>query len=686
MIKLSKIGKKYKEGDSEKWVLKDISLILPSKGLVAIQGESGSGKSTLLNLISMMEKPDEGVIKINGRNVEKLSEKEKEDFRFFECGFIFQHFNLFEDVTAKDNIVHSLLMGGVDSKTAKDKANTLLKEYKLEHLANKKTSVLSGGEKQRIAILRTIIRSPRIILADEPTGALDEKNEKAIMKMLKEYSKENLVVFVSHNERIIKKYSDRILKIRNGGISDDSKILRKADPEPMAKRKRGNSSRWIIDVTRGHFKKDIKRNALSFAGTLISFFGILISLGFYSSSKDTIEKEKKKSLLYTSASVSLVQEEEIEGSPLTLNRTRRPIFGDLERALDGLARIECDYSYFIPSYSAYTFNGEKKDPVSFAPISDITLKDRHRSMLLEGDPPRRDSLEFVLVNKEFADLFSESVLNHKIEISNSVKVLRNNIEDSLDFSFEFYIGGVVDEFSFLNSPRVYYSLNAIKANLSSLKLENISKAEGSNVDALSLVEECAGDSPYGSYAYSIFFSEDNAPAIERLMHELDKGDTGLKITSQSFDVIQSFSTLVDAFTACLVPFLILALVSSFAITCFTSYSSYLSKRKEFAIMHALGARSEDVSNINLLENVGVSILSGISALALAFPLSRLFSIMLDKRVHIANLVTLKINAFNVPFFPILVILIFSLVFPLFGSAIPQFVFRKQSLVKELSDE
>ena len=127
-------------------------------------------------------------------------------------------------------------------------------------------------------------------------------------------------------------------------------------------------------------------------------------------------------------------------------------------------------------------------------------------------------------------------------------------------------------------------------------------------------------------------------------------------------------------------------VSSFAINCFTSYSSYLSKRKEYAIMHALGARREDVSNINLLENVGVSILSGASALALAFPLSRLFSLLLDKRVHIANLVNLQVNAFGVPLLPILVILIFSLLFPLFGSAIPQFVFRKQSLVKELSDE
>ena len=128
MIKLSKVGKKYKEGDSEKWVLKDISLLLPSKGMVAIQGESGSGKSTLLNLISMMEVPDEGTIKINGRNVEKLSEKEKEDFRFFECGFIFQHFNLFEDITARDNIAHSLMMGGVEPKIAKIEAQELLKK------------------------------------------------------------------------------------------------------------------------------------------------------------------------------------------------------------------------------------------------------------------------------------------------------------------------------------------------------------------------------------------------------------------------------------------------------------------------------------------------------------------------------------------------------------------------------
>lgn len=686
MIKLSKIGKKYLEGSDEKWVLRGINLTFPSTGLIAIKGESGSGKSTLLNLISMMETPDEGTIRINGRNQEKFSEKDKEDFRLFECGFIFQHFNLFEDITAEENIIQSLTMGGEDYKTAKDKADALLSKYKLDDIKERKASLLSGGEKQRVAVLRTIIRNPQIILADEPTGALDSKNEKLVMKLLKDYSLSHLVIFVSHNERIVKKYADRIIKIKDGGVSDDSNILRKAEKENSIKRKRGSNWRWIIDVTKAHFKKDIKRNVLSFVGSFISFVGILISIAFYSSSQDTIDKEKKKSLLYTTASVSLVQEEEIEGSPLTLNRTRRPSYSELEKTLNGLARIDCDYTYFLPSYSAYSFNGEKMDPVAFSPVSDITLKDRKDNLLIEGAPPKRDSLESVLVNKEFADLFSESVINHKIEVTNSVKVIKNNVEDSLDFSFDFIVAGVVEEFSFLNSPRVYYSNNSIRANLTNLKLEKISQKEGRELDALDMVEQAEPDSVYGSYAYNIFFEEDNAPMIEALMKELQNGDTGLSISSQSFDMIQSFSTLVDAFTACLLPFLALALASSSAISCFTAYSSYLSKRKEYAIMHAMGARREDISNINLLENVTVSLLSGLTSLVVTFPLSRLFSYLLDRNIHIKSLVNLTLSSFGIPFFPVFVILVFALLFPLIGSAIPQYAFRKQSLVKELSDE
>lgn len=686
MIKLSKVGKKYIEGGEERWVLRDLDLLLPTKGLISIKGESGSGKSTLLNLISMMEKCDEGDVYINGRNASKLIEKEREDFRLFDCGFIFQHFNLLEHLNVIDNIAFPLLMSGINRRIAEEKASELLKKYKLEYLKEQKTSLLSGGEKQRVAILRAIINEPKIILADEPTGALDNKNEKLVMEHLKEYSKEHLVIMVSHNDRIVKKYSDRIIKLKDGGISDDSSLLKKEETTKVVNRVRNNNWGWIANVTKGYFKKDLKRNILSFAGSLISFFGILIAIGFYSSSQITIEKEKKKSLLYTSASVSLIKEEEIEGSPLTLNRTSRPNYSELEDLLQGVATIECDYSYFIPSYSAYSINGELRDPVAFAPIEDITLKSRSENMVIDGAAPETDSLDRVLVNKEFASLIGESPIKHKIKITNSLKIIDGNIEDSLDFSFSFYIAAVVEEFSFLNSPRIYYSLNSIKAHLANLYLEKISIARGKNYSVLDYIESCPSDSVYGSYAYNIFFSEDNAKRVFDIRDKLKREGSDLTITSEALDTMQTFSSLVDAFTASLAPFLILALISSFAINCFTSYSSYLSKRKDFAIMHALGARGEDVSNINLFENTIVSISSMIASLVLGYPLSRLFSFLLSRSVQIKGLVDLHLNAFGIPLFPILLILVFALVFPIIGSVIPQYLMRKQSLVKELSDE
>lgn len=222
LLKLSNITKKYKLADNkDKVVLGNVSVTFPECGLVSIVGKSGSGKSTLLNMISLLDKPTNGCVYFNNQNINKWNLKQKEEYRTKDVGIVFQHYHLLENESALFNVMLPALISGKKTKEAEIAAKNLLKSIDFkEKLYKSKCQDLSGGEKERIAILRALINEPKIILADEPTGALDSKNSTLVMNTLKDISKERLVIVVSHNEELVHKYSDQIILIKDGRISD----------------------------------------------------------------------------------------------------------------------------------------------------------------------------------------------------------------------------------------------------------------------------------------------------------------------------------------------------------------------------------------------------------------------------------------------------------------------------------
>lgn len=209
----------YKVDDKENQVLKHFSYIFPNTGLVGIIGKSGSGKSTLLNMLSLLDSPTSGNIFFNGQNMQKWSSKRKVEFRNKDIGVIFQHYHLIESESVIYNIILPYLISGGSEKEGKNKAVKLLESinYKKE-LYGQVVSNLSGGEKQRVAILRALINDPKVILADEPTGALDSHNSKLVMEILKDISKTKLVVVVTHNIELIKKFADKTIELKDGSL------------------------------------------------------------------------------------------------------------------------------------------------------------------------------------------------------------------------------------------------------------------------------------------------------------------------------------------------------------------------------------------------------------------------------------------------------------------------------------
>ena len=222
MLQIEKIHKKYITGDLVQTALNDVSLNLRDNELVAILGPSGSGKTTLLNIIGGLDHYDSGDLIINGISTKRYTDRDWDSYRNHTIGFVFQSYNLIPHQTVLSNVELALTISGVSKSERKKRAIEALEKVGLGNQLHKKPNQMSGGQMQRVAIARALINDPDILLADEPTGALDSETSVQVMELLKGVAKDRLVVMVTHNPELAEEYATRIVKVRDGKIIDDS--------------------------------------------------------------------------------------------------------------------------------------------------------------------------------------------------------------------------------------------------------------------------------------------------------------------------------------------------------------------------------------------------------------------------------------------------------------------------------
>ena len=218
MIELNSIRKAYQTGSQSLIVLKGIDCTIEEGELVAIMGSSGSGKSTLLNVLGLLDDFDEGSYVLNGQNMDGLSEKAAARYRSDFLGFVFQSFNLISYNTALENVALPLYYQGVPRKERQARALSFLTKVGLADWAEHLPNQMSGGQKQRVAIARALIANPNVILADEPTGALDSVTSDEVMALLKEINGEGITIVVVTHENEIANQCDRIIRLKDGRI------------------------------------------------------------------------------------------------------------------------------------------------------------------------------------------------------------------------------------------------------------------------------------------------------------------------------------------------------------------------------------------------------------------------------------------------------------------------------------
>jgi len=309
MLEIKNITKVYKTGDFVQKALDKVNINFRESEFVSILGPSGSGKTTLLNIIGGLDKYDSGDLVINEVSTKKYKDRDWDSYRNHRIGFVFQSYNLIPHQTVLSNVELALTLSGIDKKERRKRAINALKEVGLTDHIHKKPNQMSGGQMQRVAIARALVNNPDILLADEPTGALDSETSTQIMKILKKISKNKLVIMVTHNPDLAKEYSNRIISLKDGKIINDTNIYDgKSDTESkyIKPKKTGMSFFTALSLSLNNLMTKKGRTFLTaFAGS-IGIIGIALILSLSNGVDKYIEK---------------VQEDALTSYPLSLEKT-----------------------------------------------------------------------------------------------------------------------------------------------------------------------------------------------------------------------------------------------------------------------------------------------------------------------------------------------------------------------------
>lgn len=318
MLELKKITKEYDVAGLKQLALNKINIKFRQNEFVSILGQSGSGKTTMLNIIGGLDKYTTGDLIINGISTKKYTDHDWDIYRNHRVGFVFQSYNLIPHQTALQNVELALTLSGIGKEERRKRAIAVLKKVGLEKQINKRPNQMSGGQMQRIAIARALVNDPDILLADEPTGALDSETSLQVMDLLKEIAKEKLVIMVTHNPELAINYSTRIVKLLDGKIIDDTNPFNgeeqiKEVKENKSKAKTSMNFKTALSLSLNNLMTKKGRTLLtSFAGS-IGIIGIALILSLSNGIQKYIEKTEQETL----ASYPLtIQKESIDMSTL----------------------------------------------------------------------------------------------------------------------------------------------------------------------------------------------------------------------------------------------------------------------------------------------------------------------------------------------------------------------------------
>lgn len=578
MLILRNISKQYER--SGNFVLSNINLEFKDKGLVSVLGPSGCGKTTLLNLIGGLDTPSEGEIIVDDFTLNNLRKKDLNRYHNQYVGFVYQNYNLINYLNVSENI----------ELIAKNQFTDKLLEYL--HLYNKKFSKiknLSGGEKQRVAIARSLINNPHILLCDEPTGALDIKTSHEIMELLKNISKNMLVIMVTHNKDLANKYSDRIITLEDGSVIKDTKKQRNTLPRKHNLKKIKISFSRIIKIILNNIKNKYKRNILTILAFSIGLIALSLVLAISNGFNKSLEKEEKESLSKYPIFIS--------ETSLNLDKSIKDIFSSTELHNE-------EYIYKEKT--------EHKNIITKEYIDDLNkinkfLNYQINTYILDGKI-------LTISDKKLEEI--NIISGNDIKETNEVLLFVNNNTINAE---------VLESLGFTKEK---YSYNEIINYEFKIKKENYKIVGIASIESDSYLSNINGLLSYQSLPNIIPLSISLYPKDYKSKSEILKhleNYKAVEFTDYSSTIKSLSKSLMNGITVILISFSAISLMVSTIMIGIISYISIYERIKEIGLFKSLGLSNFYIKVIFMGENV----LLGIIASSFSFIVSKCISIPLN---------------------------------------------------------
>ena len=726
MLTLKNIKKIYEQGDEA--VLYDINLTFNKNEFVSILGCSGAGKSTLLNIIGGLDDKTSGKLLINGKDIYKHDDLNLDYYRKNNVGFIFQNYNLIEHLTVYENVMLPLLL--TNSKNKHKRVLKILDKTGLKGKKNSKICDLSGGQKQRVAISRALINNPDIILADEPTGALDYKTGYEIMNLIKKLSKNKLVIMVTHNKVLAKKYSSRIIYLDKGRVISDTNPSKEKNEYFSTKFKSGNLS---IKNALLYSIKTIKAKRKSFLLTSLSSSIGLILVALIISVSNGLKKEmnlyEKNVLSSLPIVIPSVKTKISDKSKIPKNKlysydykeenSINPINDDFVKYINKMKTKDlCDIKYDRNlKFNVLTEGYNLLDNVEFIQMPSIKYIKKNYTLLAGSYPKNKNELMLVADQKNRIDknILDALKFNGDVNVSD---IFKKNMK--LIFNDDFYIKkdnvyfinknyesvyknknnialkivGIIrltkdEEESYKNdlanekSSLAYLSNLAddvIDKNINSDIISDINKNDNIMVEGISinmaegvLKKKLGGDkTPDLIYIYPKDYTSKNL--IINYINKYNKNKKeSKKVTyiNYSKETIDASKQMINTISVVLILFSSISLICSSIMIGIITYISVNNRAREIGILRSVGASKKEVAMIFLSEVLITGASSGVIGIFISNILLFLGNIILRNLDIINQKITL--NAQN----SVSLILI-NVVLIMLGSAIPSFSASKKN--------
>lgn len=724
MLTLKNIKKIYEQGDEA--VLDDINLTFNKNEFVSILGCSGAGKSTLLNIIGGLDDKTSGKLLINGKDIYKRDDLNLDYYRKNNVGFIFQNYNLIEHLTVYENVMLPLLL--TNSKNKHKRVLKILDKTGLKGKKNSKICDLSGGQKQRVAISRALINNPDIILADEPTGALDYKTGYEIINLIKKLSKNKLVIMVTHNKVLAKKYSSRIIYLDKGRVISDTNPSKEKNEYFSTKFKSGNLS---IKNALLYSIKTIKAKRKSFLLTSLSSSIGLILVALIISVSNGLKKEmnlyEKNVLSSLPIVIPSVKTKISDKSKMPKNKlysydykeenSLNPINDDFVKYINKMkTKVLCDIKYDRNlKFNILTEGYNLLDNVEFSQMPSIKYIKKNYTLLAGSYPKSKNELMLVADQKNRIDknILDALKFNGDVNVSD---IFKKNMK--LIFNDDFYIKkdnvyfinknfenvykeknnvalkivGIIrltkdEEESYKNdlanekSSLAYLSNLAddvIDKNINSDIISDINKNDNIMVEGINRAEgvlkkKLGGDkTPDLIYIYPKDYTSKNL--IINYINKYNKNKKeSKKVTyiNYSKETIDASKQMINTISVVLILFSSISLICSSIMIGIITYISVNNRAREIGILRSVGASKKEVAMIFLSEVLITGASSGVIGIFISNILLFLGNIILRNLDIINQKITLNAG-YSVSLILINVVLI------MLGSAIPSFSASKKN--------